>query len=93
MKIQVDNGTHNIKIPLPSSLIFSDLSAFITYKAIKNVIIKKDEAEVFDQKSKETVKTLIKCGYKALKETKKKYPQFILVDIESADGEKILITL
>ncbi len=93
MKIQVKSGKHHINILLPTGLIFSDLSAFIACKAIEKSNITNDGGEVLSDETKAFTINAIKYGCKSLRQTKKKYPNFVFVDVETADGEKVLITL
>lgn len=93
MKIQVIADNRNIKILLPTGLIFSDLSAIIACKIIEKATITNDGKETLDPELKELLKGIIKDCCKTLRQTKKKYPGFVLVDVESSSGEKIVITL
>jgi len=93
MKIQVTADNRNIKILLPTGLIFSDLSAIIACKIIGNATISNNGTETLDPQLKESLKGIIKDSCKILRQTKKKYPGFVLIDLESDSGEKVIITL
>lgn len=94
LRIQVNDGEkHNIKILLPTSLIFSDLTAMIACKVIEHSTVSSENGEVLDPKTKALITNAIKGACRALRQTKKKYHKFVLVDVESATGEKVLITL
>ena len=93
MILQVKSGKQNIKVLFPSGLIFSDLSAFIACKVIEKSKITNDDGELLNDESKALLLNSIKYGCKALRQTKKKYPHIVLVDLETSDGEKVLITL
>ncbi len=93
MKIHVNANSRNIKILLPTGLIFSDLSAIIACKIIEKATITNDGKETLDPELKESLKGIIKDCCKTLRRTKKKYPGFVLADVESSSGEKVTITL
>lgn len=93
MKIHVNANSRNIKILLPTGLIFSDLSAITACKIIGSVTISNNGVDALDPELKESLKGIIKDCCKTLRQTKKKYPGFVLVDVESSSGEKIVITL
>ena len=81
MKIQVIADNRNIKILLPTGLIFSDLSAIIACKIIGSVTISNNGVDTLDPELKESLKGIIKDCCKTLRQTKKKYPGFVLVDV------------
>lgn len=94
MRIQINDGeNHNIKILLPSSLIFSDLTAIIACKFINKTYISDGDNAILDSQTKAMIKSSLRGAFKAIRDTKKKYPKFVLVDVESSSGEKVSITL
>ena len=60
MKIHVNANSRNIKILLPTGLIFSDLSAIIACKIIGKATITNDGKETLDPELKESLKGIIK---------------------------------
>lgn len=80
MKIELKSGGHRILLLLPSRLIFSRLTVRIAEKYLqkKDIVFPPGAA-------KEFVLTVRKC--------RKYHKKLVLVDVESADGEKVKITL
>ena len=80
MKIEIKSGGHRISLLLPSRLIFSSLTIRIAEKYLQK------KAFAFPPgAAKEFVLTVRKC--------RKYHKKLVLVDMESADGEKVKITL
>lgn len=75
---------HNIKLHLPTSLLNSRLIVNIFYKKI---------AEKNPDFTKEKLRNLQKTLYKSIKDYKKTHGKLVLVEVESNDGDYVLITL
>ena len=84
IKIKAKDENKNINILLPTSLVFSNLSAIIAHKAITNKV----EKEQFSISRKDLARLMW-----MLRSFKKKYGKLELVDIESSDGDIIKISL
>lgn len=81
MKIKIDTAEKKLNVRLPSSLIYSSLVCKIIVRAIEDKSGFKMEKE-----TKQKVRGLLKKGVKEYKGLK-------LVEIHSAEGEIIEITL
>lgn len=99
MKIQVKADGHNISIPIPTALIFSKPSVWLYLKLARKFSARAGEyiprdvevsVESFlTQLPEEAVYAL--CG--EIMRIKKKYGAWKLVEIYSASGEEVHITL
>lgn len=84
MKIRISGRERNICLLLPTSLIFSGATIRLMNVAVK--FIPEDVKEYIPSDKLEMI-------FRELRRIRKKYGSFDLVDVESADGEKIKITL
>lgn len=81
MKIVVNsNEGPNIRLPIPSGLVFNRFVAGFTPKYLKKygIYITKEQAVAF---------------IKALNHYRHKYPEWILVEVQSSDGDYVTIKL
>jgi len=81
MKIKIEADGHRFTIPLPTGVVLNG----ITTKIISSELKKHSDIPL----TEEQLKVLIK----ELKRAKKTFPKLPLVDVQTADGEKVLITL
>lgn len=84
MKIQVNDGEHNIRILLPTSLIFSKGTVWLV-----NRVGRKYAGEAMQGISPKALAAL----FAELRRIKRKYRNWNLVEVESASGEQVLIQL
>lgn len=84
MKIQIREQDHNFTLVLPTRLIFNKISA-----RIANHFARKYAPDAMAGISPEALEAL--CT--ELGRIKKKYGSWDLVEVDSADGEKVIITL
>lgn len=84
MKIRISGRERNICLLLPTSLIFSGATIRLMNIAVK--FIPEDVRDYIPSDKLEMI-------FRELRRIRKKYGSFDLVDVESADGEKIKITL
>ncbi len=84
MRIQVKGEGHVVNLFLPTGLLFNPVSARIACHYIR-----KYAPGTLSSISPEAIKVL--CA--ELRRIKKKYGKWDLVDIQSADGERVLIRL
>ena len=81
MKIQIkEAGGHKFSLPIPTGAVFGHITAAFLPRALK------DEGITITKKQ----------AYQLLKELrhyKKAHPDWILVDIESANGDTVKITV
>ena len=82
MRIQVKDGEHHIRILLPTRLIFSRLTAWIGSVAINKYVPQRSlSGEQIDK------------IFAEFRRIKAKHGRWDLVDVESADGEKVKVIL
>lgn len=99
MKIRITGDGHNIVIPIPTGLIFNRVSVSVWLKIIRKQI--KDSSRYFPEDAEVKADAFFaKLPDEALyalcaeiMRVKRKYGSWELVDVESASGEKVLITL
>ena len=98
MKICIKADGHNLRLWLPTSLLRGRLGYSIVKQALKNNYEKQGKDEELPDgcgKQKEFEMPLsrkqVKEMYKALRRVIKTQGHFNLVEVESADGEKVLI--
>lgn len=99
MKIQVTGDGHNIVIPVPTGLIFNRVSVSLWLKIIRKQ--SKDSARYIPEYAEEKADAFFaKIPDEALyalcaeiMRIKRKRGSWKLVEVESAGGEKVLITL
>lgn len=84
MKIRISGRERNICLLLPTSLIFSGATIRLMNIAVK--FIPEDVRDYIPSDKLEMI-------FRELRRIRKKHGSFDLVDVESADGEKIKITL
>lgn len=96
MRIKVKSRDININIPVPTGLIFSKASAWTWMKIARHTASKympenvNEKADmVLDGLSDEAVYAI--CG--ELMRIKRKYGSWDLVEVESSDGDQVLIRL
>ena len=88
MRIYVKSpGSRTINIALPSRLILNNLTATIGTKQINKYLGESTQKDV--ALSSQEARKLIKL----IHQLKKKYPDWYIVDVESADGEIVKIKL
>ena len=81
MKIQVKSGGHNIRLCLPTGLIFHPIIArFAVRFGLRHA---RDEAQNITPEA-------IEALFAEFRRIKKKYGPWELVDIESADGSEMV---
>lgn len=85
MLIKIDTADVHMKIPVPSSIVFSGPAASV----ISNIIKKYAGAGAADILTKEQLHIL----FRGLRECRRYYPRLDLVDVQTAGGEHIVITL
>lgn len=82
MRIQICDGERNIRILLPTCLIFSRLTAWIGSAAINKYVPQRSlSGEQIDK------------IFAEFRRIKTKHGRWDLVDVESADGEKVKVIL
>ena len=82
MKVNiVTDENHKINLRIPLSIIKL------------RFVRKKVWTKAFTNLSAEEIKKNISNFYKQLKTIKKQFPNLVIIDIESADGNKVKITL
>lgn len=99
MKIQITGDGHDIVIPVPTGLIFNRVSVSLWLKAIRKY--SKENARYIPEHAEQKVDAVFskipdEAAYALCAEImriKRKYGSWNLVDVESASGEKVLITL
>lgn len=84
IKIKAKDENKHINILLPTSLVCSNLTAIIAHKAITSKV----EKEQFSISRKDLARIMW-----MLRSLKKKYGKLELVDIVSADGDIVKISL
>ena len=84
MRIRINSGEQNISLLLPTNLIFSGAAAHLLAFAGNFMAEEVQEHIPMDK---------IGPIFRELRRIKKKYGSFELVDVETADGQKIKITL
>lgn len=84
MRILVQGGEHDLNIVLPTRMLFSK-----TVLRLVNVTGRKYAGDALERIPPEFFDVL----FAELRHVKKKYGSWDLVDIESADGERVLIRL
>lgn len=99
MKIQIDSGGRKLSIGIPTALIFSKPSAWLYLKMVKKNMAyaeryMPDDVDVsvsglFENLPEDAVYTI--CS--ELRRIKKKHGSWELVNVESADGSIVKITL
>ena len=80
MRIQVNDGNRRIVIPLPTGLMFNSLTAGIAVRAAAEHGVVMSAAQM-------------RRFFRAVKEYKRTHPEWVLVDVQSADGEAVKIKL
>ena len=100
MRIRVKTKEHKIEIPISTGMIFSKASAWIWLKTMRKVAkpyveeyvpksVSRKANSALDSLSDEAVFAL--CA--ELMRVKRKYGKWNLVEVESADGDEVLIQL
>lgn len=84
MKIQVKDDGHSFSIVLPTRMIFSKTVARIVNCAGRKYV--SEEMEKIPPEAMEAI-------FAELRRVKKQYGSWELVDIQSADGDRVNITL
>lgn len=99
MKIRITGEGHNILIPVPTRLIFSRLSVSLWLKFVRKAVKENDKylPDSVEEKTDALVFNLSdEAVYALCREIlriKHRYGEWTLVDVQSASGEKVLITL
>lgn len=81
MKIKIDADGHRFSIPLPIGFIINGF----TTRIIENCINRYAHLPITEE--------LLFALLKVLKQAKKDFPDLALVDVRTADDQKVLITL
>jgi len=99
MRIQIKGDGHNIKIPIPTGLIFSKPSVWLylkmgrKYSSRASKFIPEDieisADQILDRIPDEAVYAL--CA--ELRRIKRRHKHWVLVEVHGADGEEVCITL
>ena len=91
MKISVKSDGHNLSIPVPTGWLFSKPSAWLWLKMMRMFSKKMDQYgnDFYLNLPDEAVYAI--CA--ELKRTRKKYGKWTLVEVKSACGEEVTITL
>lgn len=84
MRIEIKDGVRNLTLLLPTTLLFSSGTAWLA-----NTVGRKYAAEEMKDIPPEALNAL----FAELRRIKKRHGSWELVDVESADGEKVKITL
>lgn len=100
MKIRVENREHSFTVPVPTGLVFSDATAWVACR-MGNKCTKDVMEYVPPQAGKNIPKPVVKeISPQAMKRLfaefrriKKRYGSWELVEVCSADGQRVRITL
>lgn len=84
MKIKIKSPEHNITLALPNGLVLNRLTAQIGTHYINKEI---------ENKEKKFSPAELRMFFSAIKQCKKDFPDLNLVEVNSADGEYVLIRL
>lgn len=85
MRITIQSpGKRPIKLAFPTRMIFNSFTASIGGRAI-NKYVSTDEVDLNSADLKRLMKEI--------NNIKRKYPDFVLVDVQGSDGETVKITL
>lgn len=84
MRIKVTGAEKNLSLILPTSLIFSDLIAVIGAKVMVQYL--PDGVRSLDPRQ-------LRELFRVLRQTKRKYGSWELVDVQSSDGSEVKIIL
>ncbi len=96
MKIQITGQGHNIRIPIPTGLIFNRLSVFLWLKCMR-----RQSADSLLERAEEKADSFfvnlpdeaVHQVASELMRARKKHGSWNLVEVESASGERVLISL
>ncbi|HEY8350473.1 MAG TPA: hypothetical protein PK767_10170 [Clostridiales bacterium] len=84
MKIKIDAGGHRFNISLPIGIIMNRFTARIAESCMKKYVSISDVSFTGEQ-----LVTL----FRALKQAGKVFPGLVLVDVKTADNQRVLIIL
>lgn len=84
MKIQVENRERSFTVPLPTTLVFSRGTAWLA-----NHFGRKYAEDMFKDIPPQAMKAMMA----EFRRIKKKYGTWELVDVESADGQRVKVIL
>lgn len=84
MKIEIRGGEENMTLLLPTGIIFSRGTAWLA-----DTVGRKYAGDAMKDIPPEALKNL----FAEIRRIKRRYGKWELVDVESADGEKVKITL
>lgn len=85
MKIKVEADGYRFTIPLPFGIIANGFTAGVIKRIIENHLRKYVNVPF----TGEQISVLLK----ELKQVKKMFPHLVLVDVKTADAQRVLITL
>lgn len=86
MRIKVqENGGKAINLIFPTGLLFNPITAKIAFVAIEKALKQKEEFRISEKQLRQL--------FFALRDCKRNFPGLVLVDVESADGDLVKITL
>lgn len=84
MRVQVRGDGHNLNIILPTRLVFSRCMVWLA-----NTVGRKYAADAMENISPEALEAL----FAEFRRIKSQYGAWDLVDVESADGDRVLVRL
>ncbi len=86
-----DSDGTNLNIPIPNILLSKVLSGKINNKYINNINLIGDSTN--SDRNSEFINEAVKILLTTAKEQKKLYREFVLVEVNSADGDYVKITI
>ncbi len=86
-----DSDGTNLNIPIPNILLSKVLSGKINNKYISNINLMGDGTN--SDRNPEFINEAVKILLATAKEQKKLYGEFVLVEVNSADGDYVKITI
>ncbi|HOQ07368.1 MAG TPA: hypothetical protein PLP87_06095 [Clostridiales bacterium] len=84
MKIRIEAGGRCFTIPLPIGIIMNRFTARIAESCIKNYVSVPDVSFTAEQ---------LLTMFRAIKQARKNFPGLALVDVKTADNQRIMIKL
>ncbi len=79
IRIRSQDGP-NLTIPLPTGLVFNGITAEIAARATRSTVAPMNAAQ-------------LRRLFAAIRHYKKKHPDWVLVEVRSADGDYVKITM
>lgn len=89
MKIIIQDGEHDVNLTIPTGLIFNKPVAWLGLRAGRKYLKSGNTGVSLDDISEEAVYRLVE----ELNRIKHRYGSWNLVEVQSADGERVLVTL